>query len=167
MSNKRYRENLERGKESEYKFLQNLKNAGRIAKIYYSELNGKGGQLIETFRGILLVCPDIEVLEESGSVILRIEVKSYTKLYKDGNDLFVTIPEDQFHDYLKLLEYEEIDIKVVFHVKESDDWYWKDLIDLDLSKESPKKLYFPRDQRSHYKWKYNSLNTDFSWISNE
>ncbi len=156
--------NLERGRESEDKFLENLHNLGRIAEIYYLERNGKKYQLIETFKNIFVRCPDIQITENNGEVILRIEVKSFTKLYSDDGKYFVTIPKVQFEDYISLLEFEEIEIKVVFHIRNSDTWCWEDLITLDSKKSKPKKAYFPRDDRYHYLWDYETLNTNFDWI---
>jgi hypothetical protein len=157
--------NLNIGRDSENRFLENLHNVGKIAEIYYLKHNGKKYQLIETFKNIFVRCPDIQITENNGEVILRIEVKSFTKLYSNEGEHFVTIPVVQFDDYLQLLKFEEIEIKVVFHVKRTDDWYWENLIVLDMSKSAPKRAYFPKDDRFHYLWNHKDLRTNFDWIS--
>lgn len=160
-----YQRNLKGGQVYEKKVLKLLRDSNKDAEIYVVNRNGKDCQIIEISNGKFVRCPDIQVLKNAKEVILRIEVKSMKDLYRTNEGSFVTIKYEQFEDYMSLLSSEEVEIKVVFIMKKTNEWFWQDLFMLSLMANEPVQPYLPKDSSFCYMWKTECLSTDFGWIS--
>lgn len=160
-----YLRNLKDGQVYERKVLKLLKNSKKDAEIYVFNKNGKECQIIEINNGKFVRCPDIQVFKNAKEVILRIEVKSMKDLYRTKDGSFVTIKYDQFEDYLSLLSSEEVEIKVVFIMKKTNEWFWQDLFMLSIMVNEPVQPYLPKDSSFCYMWNIECLSKDFGWIS--
>ena len=164
---------LEKGREWEDKALINLRNQGAFADRYEIEMRGRKQQLIQTKFNDWIRCPDIEVYssENSNEILLRIEVKSYDKLFEDWvgripktrtDEKYLTMKVLQFNDYYRLMTEEEIEIKIVFRVISDKKWYWKNLWDLSQRLEIKGDAYLNGNQC--YLWNVDMMNTDFKKI---
>lgn len=161
----KYLRNLKSGQVYEKKVLKLLKDSKKDAELYLINKNGKDCQIIELSNGKFVRCPDIQVFKNAKEVVLRIEVKSMKDLYKTKDGSFVTIKYEQFEDYYSLLSSEEVEIKVVFIMKKTGEWFWQDLFMLSLMAGKPVQPYLPKDSSFCYMWDTICLSTDFSWIS--
>lgn len=166
-------ENLESGRKIENTTVDKIRNKRKKSCSRYSiTMNGKEYQIIDISQiGLDFIrCPDIEVYKsfEDNTLVARVEVKSYKKLYEnmfdkiygaDPGEDFLTIKEVQFKDYLRLMEYEETDIYVVFYVYRTEQWFWQSLYELSNTIRYSGDAY--NDGFNHYLWSLSDVRSDF------
>jgi len=151
---------LREGRVWETKFAERLQAKGISCEVFQDE-NGTQCVKVEDKD---CACPDIVVYNNGQEVILRIEVKTLQKLY-DG--FGVTIPVTHFEDYITIQKSDKIPVRIVFYIIGLKEWYWNTLDNLNESKSSLGKAYFPGDKREHYVWRVEYLETDFSSFYSE
>lgn len=159
---KSYSEKLKEGKDVEVEVEKFFKSKGFKTRlnIFYDDDGNETHQKI-TIKGKEMIYPDIEIsmIKNSIEVKYLIEVKSTHKYVNIGfvdcdklspDEYYVSIPQYQFLDYVKLQNYMKVPIKVIFVIKNDGSWLGQSLDFLDETKLSVENAY--NDKTSHYFW---------------
>ncbi len=169
MVDKRYGNQLDKGRNWENEVEKFFKNLGYTTKRYTS-YDSNGNETFQKIRikGMEVVHPDLEIEKVKNSIVIKqlVEVKSLgyfidkysrfsPKLEKDK--YYVSVPQYQFKDYVFLQEQLQIETRIIFVITSPKIpiWRWQNIDYLEETKLPIKNAYF--DEKYHYFWEVDWL----------
>jgi len=167
-------DNTKMGDKNEKQVLDWLESIGYTGKLYRTK---NGGAQIKVYSGDnrKYIYPDIEVFVNGSSVDIKylVEVKSIREPHLQRDDYIRNIRGEKidkekfgvgihcknFNSYMALLENYWFDVRIVFIVESTGQWYWEEVDKLNSFRRYSENLF--GDGEDCYFWRFSSLRTDF------